>query len=89
MVINKTDMSIGCIPDAIEEAICFFLQIYPYQPVCSYEIILCDFFDGFIEVLNTQNPVNQFHSLLLFFCKDVGKLLPLLSPHEIRLRLLG
>ena len=45
MVINKTDMSIGCIPDAIDEAICFFLQIYPYQPVCSYEIILCDFFD--------------------------------------------
>ena len=67
MVINKTDMSIGCIPDAIEEAICFFLQIYPYQPVCSYEIILCDNFENLEREWRNYYSYNADNSLPLHY----------------------
>ena len=45
MIINRTNMSIGCIPGAVEEAIDFLLQLYPYRLACGYNIILCDSFD--------------------------------------------
>lgn len=57
----------GCISDAIEEAICFFLQVYPYQPVCSYEIILCGSFESLEEEWRNYYGYGSSNSLPLHY----------------------
>ena len=46
MIINKTSLVTDTVKQVIEEAINFFLKVYPYSPVCGYNIILCDSFES-------------------------------------------
>ena len=55
MIINKTSVSIGHIPEVIEEAIDYFLTYYRCQPVCSYDIILCADFESLQEEWRNYN----------------------------------
>ena len=55
MIINKTSVSIGHIPEVIEEAIDYFLKYYRCQPVCSYDIILCADFESLQEEWRNYN----------------------------------
>ena len=42
MIVNKSSIAIEMIPEAIEEAIGFFLSRYPCHPECRYKIVLCE-----------------------------------------------
>ncbi len=78
MIINKTSLSADPIGEMIEDAIAFFLRIYPYNIVCDYDIILCDSFESLEDEWRDYYGFDEYESLPMnydgqFFAPDEKK----------------